>query len=39
MEVRMVTCEICGGKVREEDSFINEDSHDILCEECHLGGF
>lgn len=31
----MDKCERCGAEVTEEDSFIDEDTHALLCNDCY----
>ena len=33
----IIQCERCGKEIRECDSFIDEDTHKILCDECIYG--
>lgn len=33
----IIECEHCGKKIKEADSYIDEDSHDILCSKCYFG--
>jgi len=37
MGKELIKCERCGKTIREKDSFVDEDSHDILCDECYYG--
>ena len=33
----MSKCERCGKKVPEEGLYLDEDTHNMLCEECYYG--
>lgn len=35
--MNIIKCERCGRKIREEDSTVDEDTHDICCPECYYG--
>ncbi len=36
MGEKIIKCECCGEEIREDDSFVDEDTHDILCSECYF---